>query len=119
MLILMDSLFTVKRTHFTNTIFKWFESSKDAKQKNISLSLETIYLPVSGRQKDGYSCASFVCVYSYVASILSIKYSTREEWLVSFNDMVIKHINAERPIKDFKKDLKMFCLLSKKERLCN
>ena len=32
-LILMDSLFTVKRTHFTNTIFKWFESSKDAKQK--------------------------------------------------------------------------------------
>ena len=70
-------------------------------KKNITLSLETIDLPVSVRQSDGHSCASFVCVYSYVASILSIKYSTREEWLVSFNDMVIKHINAERPINDF------------------
>ena len=27
--------------------------------------------------------------------------------------MVIKHINAERPINDFKKDLNIFCLLSK------
>ena len=104
----MDSLFTVNRTHFTNTIFKWFVSSKDVKQKHITLSLETIYLPVSVRQSNGHSCASFVCVYSYVASILSIKYSTIEEWLVSFNGMVIKHINAERPIKDLKKDLKCF-----------
>ena len=100
-LILMDSLFKVKSTHFTNTIFKWFESSKDVKQKNITLSLETIDLPVSVRQSDGHSCASFVCVYSYVASIMSITYSTKEEWLISFNDMVIKHINAERPINDF------------------
>ena len=29
--------------------------------------------------------------------------------------MVIKYINAERPIKDLKKDLNMFCLLSKKK----
>ena len=40
MLILIDSIFTVKRTQFTNTIFKWFESSKDAKQKHISLTLK-------------------------------------------------------------------------------
>ena len=65
MLILMDSLFTVKRTHFTNTIFKWFEYSKDAKQKHLSLSLETIYLPVSVRQRDDHSCPSFVFLFLY------------------------------------------------------
>ena len=77
--------------------------------------METINLPVSVRQRDGHSCANFVCVYSYVASILSIKYSTKDDWLVSFNDMVIKHIITERKIMDCKKDLKTFCLFSQKK----
>ena len=114
MLILMDSLNTGEHTYFTNIIINWFESSEDVKQKNITLSLETIDLPVSVCQTDVHSCASFVCVYSYVESCLStIIYSTKNKWLASFNVQIIKHINAERPIHDFKKDLKMFCLLSK------
>ena len=101
MLILMDSLFTDKRTQFTNTIFKQFESSIDAKQNFIPLTLETINLPDVVRQSDGHSCENFVCVYFYVESILLIKYFTKDDWLVSFKDMVKKHINAERTIMDF------------------
>ena len=52
MLILMDSLFTDKRTQFSNTIFKWFESSKDAKQNHLYLTLKTINLPDAVRQSD-------------------------------------------------------------------
>ena len=83
MLILMNSIFTDKRIQFTETIFKWFEYSKDAKQNHISLTWETINLPDVVRQSDGHSCKKFVCVYSYVASILSIKYLTKDDWLVS------------------------------------
>ena len=89
MLILMDSLFTDKRTQFSNTIFKWFESSKDAKQNHIYLTLKMINLPDAVRQSDSLSCANFVCVYSYVARILSITYLTKDNWLVFFNDIVI------------------------------
>ena len=46
---------------------------------------------------------------------MSIKYLTKDDWLVFFNDIVIKHINAERTIIDFKQDLRMFCLSSKKK----
>ena len=52
MLILMDSLFTDIRTQFSNTIFKWFESSKDAKQNHLYLTLKTINLPDAVRQSD-------------------------------------------------------------------
>ena len=79
MLILMDSLNTGDHKCFTDIIINWFKSSEDVKQKKITLSLKTINLPVSVCQTDGHSCASFVCAYAYVASVLSISlYSTRE-----------------------------------------
>ena len=115
----MDSLNKSKHIHFTNTIFKWFQSSINAKQNKITLTLETINLPDAVYQTDGYSCANFLCLYSYIASMLLMKYLIKDEWLVSFNDTVIKHINTDRSIMDFKKYPKLFCLLIKKERLCN
>ena len=96
----MDSLDIVKHNKYSNSTFKWFESSKDAKRKHISLTLETINLPVSVRQTDDHSCANFVCLYFYVASILSIKYLTEDEWLSSFNYKYI-YINTNRTIMDF------------------
>ena len=111
----MDSFNIVKHKNYSNSIFKWFVSSKYAEQKYISLTLKTINLPVSVRQSDGHSCANFVCVYSYVAIILSIKYSTKDDWLVSFNDMVIKHVNADRTIMDLKKNLECFVYYQKRK----
>ena len=103
MLILMDSLNKSKHIQFTNTIFKWFQSSINAKQNKITLTLETINRPDAVYQTDGYSCANFLCLYSNIASMLSMKYLIKDEWLVSFNDTVIKHINTDRTIMDFKK----------------
>ena len=80
--------------------------------------METINLPDVVRQSDGQSCENFVCVYFYVESILLIKYFTKDDLLVSFKDMVKKHINAERTIMDFKIDLRNFFFI-KKKGLCN
>ena len=100
MLILMDSLNTCIHVHFTNTIFNWFKYSIDAKQNQITLTLEIINLLDAVRQTDDHSCANFVCLYFYVASILSIKYLTEDEWLSSFNYKYI-YINTNRTIMDF------------------
>ena len=86
MLILIDSLNKSKHTQFTNTIFNWFKSSINAKQNQITLTLDIINLSDAVRQTDGCSCANFVCLYSYVASMLSIKYLTKGKWLSFFND---------------------------------
>ena len=88
MLILIDSLNTGRHTHFSNSIFEWFQSSINAKQNKITLTLENINLPDTAYQTDGYSCENFLCLYSYVASILSIEYVTKDDWLVSFNDIL-------------------------------
>ena len=63
MLILMDSLNTCIHAQFTNTIFNWFTYSINAKQNQITLTLEIINLPDTVRQTDDHSCANFVCLY--------------------------------------------------------
>ena len=73
MLILMDSLNKGKHIQFTSTICNWFKSSINSKQIQITLTLEIINLLDAVHQSDGHSCANFVCVFFYVASILSIK----------------------------------------------
>ena len=84
------------------------KSSINVKQNQITLTLEIINLPDAVRQTNGHSCANFVCLYSFVASTLSMKYLTKDEWLFSFNDKIIIKINTDRTIMDLKKNLHCF-----------
>ena len=84
MLILLDSLCKGIYSNFTNIVTKWFKSSKDVKGNHITLTLEYIDLPHNIHRDDGHSCASFVCLYSYIASMLSDKYRRRNYWFNSF-----------------------------------
>ena len=77
MLILLDSLRLGLYSNCTKIVTKWFKSSEDVKGNDITLSLEYINLPHNIRQYDGHSCASFVCLYSYIASMLSDEYRTK------------------------------------------
>ena len=71
MLILLDSLCRTIYSNFTNINTKWFNSSEDVKENHITLTLEYIDLTKKFLQVDGHSCGSFVCLYSYIASMLS------------------------------------------------
>ena len=76
MLILLDSLHKFERPKITPIITKWLECSKDVKRNKITLILETIILSDPIRQSDDHSCASLVCLSSYIARILSMNYVT-------------------------------------------
>ena len=68
----------------------------------ITLILKIINLHDTARQNEGHSCANFVCLYFYVAIILSIQYLTEDEWLSYFNYKYIYiYINTNRTIIDF------------------
>ena len=98
----MNSLNTCIHAQFTNTILNWFKYSINAKQNQITLTLEIINLPDAVRQTDDHSCANFVCLYFYVAIILSIQYLTEDEWLSYFNYKYIYiYINTNRTIMGF------------------
>ena len=69
MLILLDSLCRRIYSNFTNIITKCFHASEDAKGNTITLILETIVLPHKSFQNDGHSCASFICLCSYISRL--------------------------------------------------
>ena len=102
MLILLDSLCRGIYSNFTNLVTKWFKSSKDVKGNDITLTLEYIDLPHNIRQDDVHSCASFVCLYSYIVSMLSDEYRTRNNWFSSIKEKITKYINPQSTILEFK-----------------
>ena len=112
MLILLDALYKFECPKIKTIVTKWFECSKDIKRNNMTLTLKTIILPVSTRQSDEYSCACFVCLYSYIASIFSMNYVTINNWLSYFN-YKIKKYNFRKYNIGFKQEFKIYCLLIK------
>ena len=116
MLVTLDSMSKPNRQEETNIIKEWFESSLDVINNNITLTIESIELSNSLRQKDNYSCGYYVCLYSYVASILSMQYhSTKNIWLSYFTVKMKELVNDTRLISISKKELQSFCLLIRKE----